>query len=702
MQAYVLLILFLLTLISFIIIVFNFSKKSKSLKNINEFEKLIMKISSDFIKQKSSNIDETINDTLKLIGKYFDSDRSYIFLFSDYQKNMIQEEKDIVMNNTHEWCSKGISSQIENLQNLPPEIMPWWVNRIKNNVFIYIPNVSNMPEEAREEQIILQEQNIISLIVVPMMIMNKAIGFIGFDFTKKSVKLNDNFINALRIVGEIIVNALERKRYEENINSEKNFAQKILENMGQGLTLTDEKGQFEYVNPAFSKFMGYNPEELIGKHPFEITKKDDFEILNREVRERRQGRKTTYETNLIHKDGSFIPVMITGVPRVRNNEVIGTIAVVTNLTKIKKMENDLRKARDEALEALKLKSNFISNMSHELRTPMFSITGMIDLLKETELNSQQKEYVQIANNSSKNLLKLIEDILDFSKLSNKETEIDTFKFNLKELFEKINEFYEKKFKDKELQFMFEYDDKIPKYLLGDYKKLKTILTNLLENSLKFTNSGFVKISVESSKIEDDNIKIKIKIIDTGIGINNEYLSKLFEPFNQEDGTITRKYGGTGLGLSIVKGFVEMMKGIINVISEENKGTTFIIELPLEIYNEKKEEDNYSFNIQEKISELNIEKNDLLILLEDFLTNSKKLLEEINLSYKSNDYSIFKNKINSLKSSISFFGDKKTYNVLNEINNKIENDDYNINNELNDLNTNLKVIFNDYNNYINKI
>ncbi len=245
--------------------------------------------------------------------------------------------------------------------------------------------------------------------------------------------------------------------------------------------------------------------------------------------------------------------------------------------KIKDRTEELIVERDKAQKATKTKSQFLANMSHEIRTPMNGIIGMSHLALETSLNEKQKEYIQKINNSANSLLSIINDILDFSKIEAGKLDINKIDFEFKYLLQNISDVVKFKADEKGLDFEINYDEKTL-YLHGDSLRISQILINLMNNAIKFTESGYIKVNIINTGI--DNI-YKFEVEDTGIGLTKEQISKLFQSFTQADGSTTRKYGGTGLGLSISKQLVELMGGKIWVESRYGVGSKFIFEIELE-------------------------------------------------------------------------------------------------------------------------
>ncbi len=237
-------------------------------------------------------------------------------------------------------------------------------------------------------------------------------------------------------------------------------------------------------------------------------------------------------------------------------------------------EKILLNAMEDAQQGIKIKDQFLSNMSHEIRTPMNGIRGMTNLLLSTELSELQHKYLSAIDYSSKNLLVIINDILDLSKINSEKLEIEKINFKLRDVLDSVHKTFELKTNDKAIDLHLEIDENVPKKLCGDPVRINQILLNIVGNAVKFTEKGSVTILCKLHQQTEEEITIAFEVIDTGIGIKKENIKNVFENFSQANSTITRKFGGTGLGLPISKKLIELHGGVLGIESELGKGTSF--------------------------------------------------------------------------------------------------------------------------------
>ncbi len=343
-------------------------------------------------------------------------------------------------------------------------------------------------------------------------------------------------------------------------------------------------------NRAIEKMTGIKAANILGKSNYEYALpfyKVRRPILIDLVLKPDLAMENKYERIKWQEDGtmvaeSFIPDLLekpahlqgsAGVLYDSEAKIYGAIESIRDITDRKMAEEDLKSAKNRAESATMAKSKFLANMSHEIRTPMNAVIGMSDLLLQMDLKIEQRDYLETIRSSGNALLAIINDILDYSKIDGDKLKLEFLPFDLVDCIDVSMDLVAAKAAEKGLELTYFQDD-VPAKLIGDENRLRQILTNLLGNAVKFTEKGEVILSVSSSPVEDDKVLLHFSVKDTGIGISQENLGKLFLSFSQVDSSTTRYYGGTGLGLAISRKLVEMMGGEISVESTLGKGSTF--------------------------------------------------------------------------------------------------------------------------------
>lgn len=373
------------------------------------------------------------------------------------------------------------------------------------------------------------------------------------------------------------------------------------------VVVTNPEGEIQWINEGFTKRTGYALEEVIGKIPGRLLQGSETnpEVVKLISEKLKSNESFTVELLNYSKSGQKHWISSTINPVFDDKgKLFYYIAVQNDITDLKKRNQELRLAKEEAELARKSEEIFLANMSHEIRTPMNAILGFVDILNKTKLDDIQKDHLDIIRKSSKNLLNIINDILDFSKIEAGEMTFEKTQFCLKESLNSLIQTTSFKANEKGLHISYQYsEDYHDLCLLGDPLRLNQILLNLVTNAIKFTDKGSIDIKINILNETDSDIRIQFNIIDTGIGIAKEKIGLLFHSFKQTDYSTSRNYGGTGLGLAISKKLVEMQNGKIGVDSTYGKGSTFYFELPFEKSLQKKtiatenEEVNKIYNLK---------------------------------------------------------------------------------------------------------
>ncbi|AZZ36306.1 hypothetical protein CIK05_05710 [Bdellovibrio sp. qaytius] len=439
----------------------------------------------------------------------------------------------------------------------------------------------------------------------------------------------------------IVINAeLEMRVIERTEAAVKNEGKvrAILESAFDAIVGMDQLGFVTEWNPRAEEIFGWNKEEAIGKRMSELIIPERYRlmhekglahfvntgegpVLNRSI-----------EISAIKKSGLEFPVELSITPLKIDDQYIFT-AFLSDITQrkedernLKNLNAELEKSAAEAKQASELKSFFLANMSHEIRTPINGVIGMTNLVLDTDLTDQQREFVDIIRSSADSLLAIINDILDLSKIESGKMDLETIDFELSSLVTDITKTLRLTALQKGLNLKTDIPTSLVENVIGDPGRIRQILINLISNAIKFTHEGEITVRASVLSNTADDLEIRFEVEDSGIGISDETIKKLFQPFTQADSTMSRKFGGTGLGLSICQRLVELMHGQIGVTSTEEKGSIFWFEL-----NFKKSKNKHIHQIHHFEHDLESNKTGRILVVEDNFVNQKvarALLEKI--------------------------------------------------------------------------
>jgi len=370
----------------------------------------------------------------------------------------------------------------------------------------------------------------------------------------------------------------EHRRATEALTANEKLFRTVFENAQVGVGIYNIQTGEHISNKSMHEILGCSQEELSQIEQWDrIIHPDERESGAQRYLELIKGEhdQDEWEQRFIQHDGQI--VIANGrfrLVRDGGGKPQYIFSFNEDITRRKRAEAELVKAKESAEAATKSKSEFLANMSHEIRTPMNAILGMTHLALKTDLTPKQRDYLTRTKAAAQSLLGIINDILDFSKIEAGKLDLDNTEFRLDQVLENLSSIVSQRVQDKNLEFLVAAQPDLPPVLIGDPLRLGQVLINLLNNAVKFTEHGEIIVTVKSEARAADRVKLNVAVRDSGIGMTPEQVARLFQPFSQADGSTTRKYGGTGLGLSISKRLVEMMEGSIWVESEYGHGSTF--------------------------------------------------------------------------------------------------------------------------------
>lgn len=363
----------------------------------------------------------------------------------------------------------------------------------------------------------------------------------------------------------------------------RSFLQEVASAIPDPVFVKDSQHRWIFLNDALCSFMGYRAEELLGKSDYEFFPAEQADVFWAED-------ARVFETGLTRENEEFFTDASGQTHTIWTKKTLARtsdgqpflVGIIRDVTERKLMEAELIQARERSESATRAKSQFLANMSHEIRTPMNAIMGMTELLLDTDLDAEQREYAEMSLQAARSLLGIINNILDLSRIEAGKVMLDLMAVDAKALVQEVVELFSYRAADKGVQLSCCFSEPFETRLQGDPGRLRQILTNLVDNAVKFTDQGSITVAAETSPTPYGAIWLALEVRDTGIGISPAGQALLFNEFTQVDGSSRRRHGGTGLGLAITRRLIEEMGGEIKVESSLGNGTTFRLGLPMSL------------------------------------------------------------------------------------------------------------------------
>ena len=448
--------------------------------------------------------------------------------------------------------------------------------------------------------------------------------------TSTKIPLFDQHNESFGLVG-ISRDFTKQKQLEDALDQEKELLQKLMDNIPDFIYFKDVNSRYVRINKAGAESLQQEDvRNIYGKCDYDFFPKECADVFlahEKEILSTGNAIIGRIEKSM-KPDGTPVWMSTTKMPiKDEEGSIIGIVGISRDVTAEELTKQRFQIAKEKAEEANKAKSLFLANMSHEIRTPMNGVIGMADILKRTRLDPVQEEYLDIIMKSGQNLLTIINDILDFSKIESGKMMLESIPVSIRNVVEEVADIQIIQAKDKSIDLLTFVDSNIPEFVNGDYVRLKQIISNLVNNAIKFTARGEVYVSAEYKGFNGKKHEVLFKVKDSGIGIAKENQKKLFKSFSQVDTSTTRRFGGTGLGLAICQRLVKEMGGKFTLESKEGEGSVFAFNAKFGVATEVHEEPSIQFK--------NISFENLNVLVVDDNRTNRKIFREYMESWKIN-------------------------------------------------------------------
>lgn len=545
------------------------------LNNQVKMMRMLNIISTRFINLESDRVDEYISECLAKIREMAQSDRATIYLLTRDGKQIER---------AFESCGENIQSISDHFEGLNIEKLDWWNRNFKDKPSIQVNRVEDWDDDSKGGKDTLMKFGIKSVISLPIFFRETLVCVMTLDTQYQERVWNEDEISTIRMFGDIVANALNRKTAEQVLTWSEETARALLNATSDIAMLVSAEGKVLVINENTAKSFGRPAREIIGKSVYDFFEptvaKARKEVAKRVIITGQH--ELMEESRGDHRfDSDVYPIFDA------NGNVVRLAIFVHDVTSHRATEEHLRNALQKSREAEQLKGQFIANMSHEIRTPLNAIIGLSSLLimKEEHSKEDRTRYLEIIMSSGESLLAMMNHILDLSKSDSGRFKPRIIQFDLEALLKDLANRYFSQAQAKGLEFNMQTRGRLPEIVVSDPIMVEQVLNNLFANALKFTSAGRINILVDKEKIRLNKINLQFSISDTGMGIPDNQYKRIFKPFYQIDGSSTREYQGAGLGLSITKKYVQLLGGKIWVESEEGQGSTFYFTCEMDLINE---------------------------------------------------------------------------------------------------------------------
>ncbi|WP_019529799.1 GAF domain-containing hybrid sensor histidine kinase/response regulator [Dasania marina] len=466
---------------------------------------------------------------------------------------------------------------------------PWTYQQVINNKPVIINDIEHLPTEAKLDQQLLRDSKNYSYVILPLHHKGQISAVVDLYTTDRRHQWLTKEIEQIKKVLPLLYTAYEQLQLQRRRQESLATLQLVMESTNVGYCIINQDLSEFFFSTSTAIMLGYpSSQELtptwVNNYLLwnKAVSKKDIDMRNQVFA---SGKKQSQTLKVRTCDNHPMWVMATYVPNShhKNGRVETLLVGYSDISSQIEKQTALKKARIEAETANAAKSEFLARMSHEIRTPMNAIIGMSHLIQDTRLTEAQQEQIDHIDQAAQNLLAIINDILDFSKIESGKLELEATEFDLYTLLDQavhVATFHDS---DRQQELILDIADNVPQYLIGDSLRINQVLTNLLSNAVKFTPKGNIILQVKAQN-KAPYTQLCFLIRDKGIGMNQQQIKNLFQPFSQADGSISREFGGTGLGLSIVKRLVELMDSSIKVKSQSGAGTEFRFSLQLKVIN----------------------------------------------------------------------------------------------------------------------